>query len=90
VGGRFHQGLSRYSWWPQLPEGDTGAFASSEAHTGGGVSLENVADFIKAGAVAVAVGGNLVKKRAIAEGNFAELTETARQFVAAIRGARGG
>ncbi|MFQ6001566.1 MAG: bifunctional 4-hydroxy-2-oxoglutarate aldolase/2-dehydro-3-deoxy-phosphogluconate aldolase, partial [Anaerolineae bacterium] len=49
----------------------------------GGVSLENVADFIKAGAVAVAVGGNLVKRRAIAEGNFAELTETARQFVAA-------
>lgn len=55
----------------------------------GGVSLENVADFIKAGAVAVAVGGNLVKKRAIAKGNFAELTETARQFVAAIRDARG-
>lgn len=56
----------------------------------GGVSLENTADFIKAGAAAVAVGGNLVKKRAIAEGNFAELTETARQFVAAIRSARGG
>jgi len=56
----------------------------------GGVSLENTADFIKAGAAAVGVGGNLVKKRAIAEGNFAELTETARQFVAAIRGAKGG
>ena len=56
----------------------------------GGVSLENTADFIKAGAVAVAVGGNLVKKKAIAEGNFAELTETARQFVAAVRGAKGG
>ncbi|HAL62631.1 MAG TPA: 2-dehydro-3-deoxyphosphogluconate aldolase [Chloroflexi bacterium] len=56
----------------------------------GGVSLENTGDFIKAGAVAVAVGGNLVKKRAVAEGNFAELTETARQFVAAIRGAKGG
>lgn len=55
----------------------------------GGVSLVNAADFIKAGAVAVAVGGNLVKRKAIAEGNFAELTETARQFVAAIRGARG-
>jgi len=54
----------------------------------GGVSLKNVADFIKAGAVAVAVGGNLVKKRAIAEGNFAELTETARQFVAAVREGR--
>lgn len=56
----------------------------------GGVSLENVADFIKAGAAAVAVGGNLVKKKAIAEGNFAELTETAREFVAAISGAKGG
>jgi len=56
----------------------------------GGVSLENTADFIKAGAAAVAVGGNLVKRRAIAEWNFAELTETARQFVAAIRGAKGG
>jgi len=56
----------------------------------GGVSLENTADFIRAGAAAVAVGGNLVKKKAIAEGNFAELTETARQFVAAIRSARGG
>lgn len=54
----------------------------------GGVSLENTADFIRAGAVAVAVGGNLVKKRAIAEGNFAELTETARQFVAAVREGR--
>jgi len=54
----------------------------------GGVSLENTGDFIKAGAAAVAVGGNLVKKRAIAEGNFAELTETARQFVAAVREGR--
>jgi 2-dehydro-3-deoxyphosphogluconate aldolase/(4S)-4-hydroxy-2-oxoglutarate aldolase len=54
----------------------------------GGVSLENSADFIRAGAVAVAVGGNLVKKSAIAEGNFAELTETARQFVAAVREGR--
>ena len=56
----------------------------------GGVSLENVADFIKAGAVAVALGGNLVKKRAIAEGNLAELTETAREFVAAVGGTKGG
>jgi 2-dehydro-3-deoxyphosphogluconate aldolase/(4S)-4-hydroxy-2-oxoglutarate aldolase len=55
----------------------------------GGVSVENTADFIKAGAAAVAVGGNLVKKRAIAEGNFAELTEIARQFVTAIRRAKG-
>ncbi len=55
----------------------------------GGVSLENVADFIKAGAAAVTVGGSLVRKRAIVEGNLVELTETAREFVAAVSGTRG-
>jgi 2-dehydro-3-deoxyphosphogluconate aldolase/(4S)-4-hydroxy-2-oxoglutarate aldolase len=55
----------------------------------GGVSLENTGDFIKAGAAAVAVGGNLVKKSAIAAKNYAELTSLARQFVAAVQAARG-
>ena len=54
----------------------------------GGVSLENTGDFIKAGAAAVAVGGNLVKKSAIAAKNFAELTDLARQFVEAVNRAR--
>jgi 2-dehydro-3-deoxyphosphogluconate aldolase/(4S)-4-hydroxy-2-oxoglutarate aldolase len=47
----------------------------------GGVSLQNTADFFKAGAAAIAVGGQLVNRKAITEGNFAELTGTARQFV---------
>ncbi len=54
----------------------------------GGVSLENVGDFVKAGAAAVAVGGNLVKKSAIAAKNFAELTGLARQYVEAVNRAR--
>lgn len=54
----------------------------------GGVSLENAGDFIKAGAAAVAVGSNLVKKSAIAAKNFAELTDLARQFVEAVNRAR--
>jgi 2-dehydro-3-deoxyphosphogluconate aldolase/(4S)-4-hydroxy-2-oxoglutarate aldolase len=54
----------------------------------GGVSLDNAADFIRAGAAAIAVGGNLVKKKAIAEGDFAELTRTAERFVTAIEKVR--
>ncbi len=44
----------------------------------GGVTLENTGEFIRAGAAAVAVGSNLVEKRAIAEGRFGKLTENAR------------
>lgn len=56
----------------------------------GGVSLETVEDFIRAGCAAVAVGSHLVKKSAIAARNFNELTELARQFVAAVNQARTG
>ncbi|MGQ9627076.1 MAG: bifunctional 4-hydroxy-2-oxoglutarate aldolase/2-dehydro-3-deoxy-phosphogluconate aldolase [Anaerolineae bacterium] len=55
----------------------------------GGVDLSNVADFIRAGAVAVAAGTSLVSKKAVAEGDFESLTDTARKFVAAVREARG-
>ena len=55
----------------------------------GGVSVSNVAEFIKAGATAVAAGSSLVDKRAVAERDFARLAEIARQFVTAIKEARG-
>jgi 2-dehydro-3-deoxyphosphogluconate aldolase/(4S)-4-hydroxy-2-oxoglutarate aldolase len=55
----------------------------------GGVSLETTGEFIKAGAAAVAVGSNLVKKSAIAAKRFDELTDLARGFVEAVRRARG-
>ena len=55
----------------------------------GGVSLDTTAAFIQAGAAAVAVGSNLVKKSAIAAGRFDELTDLARGFVEAVRKARG-
>ncbi|MGA2821789.1 MAG: bifunctional 4-hydroxy-2-oxoglutarate aldolase/2-dehydro-3-deoxy-phosphogluconate aldolase [Anaerolineales bacterium] len=54
----------------------------------GGVSLENTGEFIKAGASAVAVGSNLVKKSAVAAKRFDELTELARKFVGAVASAR--
>ncbi len=55
----------------------------------GGVSLETTGAFIQAGASAVAVGSNLVKKSAIAAGQFDELTNLAKGFVEAVRKARG-
>jgi 2-dehydro-3-deoxyphosphogluconate aldolase/(4S)-4-hydroxy-2-oxoglutarate aldolase len=54
----------------------------------GGVSLENTAEFIRAGAAAIAVGSNLVEKKAVAEGRYAQLTELARRFCEAVRSAR--
>ncbi len=55
----------------------------------GGVGPDNTADFLKAGAVAVAVGSSLVSRKAVEEGNFALLTENARKLVAAVKEARG-
>jgi len=53
----------------------------------GGVNADNAADWLRAGAVALGVGSALVRKDALASGNYALITETARRFVAAIAGA---
>ena len=53
----------------------------------GGVALENVAEWIQAGCVAVGVGGNLTA--GAKQGDFQSITELARQFIARIRQARG-
>ncbi|MDK2822238.1 MAG: 2-dehydro-3-deoxyphosphogluconate aldolase / (4S)-4-hydroxy-2-oxoglutarate aldolase [Clostridia bacterium] len=52
----------------------------------GGVSLENVQEWIKAGAVAVGVGGSLTK--GAKTGDYDLVTQTARQFVEKIKLAR--
>ena len=54
----------------------------------GGVSLENAAEFIRAGAVAIAVGSNLVDAATVREQRWQDLTERAAAFVAAVRDAR--
>ncbi|HWQ61145.1 MAG TPA: bifunctional 4-hydroxy-2-oxoglutarate aldolase/2-dehydro-3-deoxy-phosphogluconate aldolase [Negativicutes bacterium] len=53
----------------------------------GGVGLDNVADWIKAGCVAVGVGGNLTG--GAKKGDFQSITDIAKEFVAKIRAARG-
>jgi 2-dehydro-3-deoxyphosphogluconate aldolase/(4S)-4-hydroxy-2-oxoglutarate aldolase len=54
----------------------------------GGVSLTTTVDFIKAGAVAVCVGGELIDKAAVKAGKFEVLTENARKFVHLVKSAR--
>ncbi len=55
----------------------------------GGVDENNAADFIIAGAVAVAVGSSVVSARAVAEGRFAEMADRIAQVVERIAAARG-
>jgi 2-dehydro-3-deoxyphosphogluconate aldolase/(4S)-4-hydroxy-2-oxoglutarate aldolase len=52
----------------------------------GGCSVDNVADWIKAGAVAVGVGGSLTA--AAKTGDYASITALARKFLERIREAR--
>ena len=54
----------------------------------GGVDLNTAGDFIKAGACVLGVGSALVEKKALAEGNFARLTELARKFRETVDAAR--
>lgn len=52
----------------------------------GGVNLENVKDWVKAGAVAVGTGGDLTK--GAKTGDYELVTETAAKFVEAVKNAR--
>jgi 2-dehydro-3-deoxyphosphogluconate aldolase/(4S)-4-hydroxy-2-oxoglutarate aldolase len=54
----------------------------------GGVSVETAGDFIRAGAVALGVGSNLVNKKAVAERRFEQLTATAKALSQAVQEAR--
>jgi 2-dehydro-3-deoxyphosphogluconate aldolase / (4S)-4-hydroxy-2-oxoglutarate aldolase len=51
----------------------------------GGISADNAAEYLKAGATALGVGGKLVDKQAVARGNFAALTAEAQRLMQAVR-----
>jgi 2-dehydro-3-deoxyphosphogluconate aldolase/(4S)-4-hydroxy-2-oxoglutarate aldolase len=54
----------------------------------GGVSADNVEDWLAAGAIAVGAGSELAAAGDITSGDFAAIREKGRRFVAAIREAR--
>ena len=55
----------------------------------GGVNLETIGDFLQAGASAVAVGSELIDNETIKAGKYEVFTERAKQFLAAVKKARG-
>lgn len=65
--------------FPQIPTMPTG-----------GVSIDNVAEWFAAGAVAVGAGGELCPPNLAKEGKFDQITARARQFADAVAAARGG
>ncbi|HEV8637537.1 MAG TPA: bifunctional 4-hydroxy-2-oxoglutarate aldolase/2-dehydro-3-deoxy-phosphogluconate aldolase [Chloroflexota bacterium] len=54
----------------------------------GGVTLDNAAEFIRAGARGLGLGSDLVSPKAVAARDFASITERARRFVDEVRKGR--
>jgi 2-dehydro-3-deoxyphosphogluconate aldolase/(4S)-4-hydroxy-2-oxoglutarate aldolase len=54
----------------------------------GGVNLQTAADFLRAGACALGVGGSLVESKAVAAGDMARIESLARQFSEIVRKTR--
>lgn len=55
----------------------------------GGVNLETAADYLRAGACALGVGGSLVEAKAIAAGDMNRIETLARQYLNIVRQTRG-
>lgn len=56
----------------------------------GGVNLETLPDFLKAGACAVGLGSSLVEKQAVADGDLARIRDLAGQYVSLVKSTRNG
>jgi len=54
----------------------------------GGVNLQTAADFLRAGACALGIGGSLVEPKAIANRDLARIESLARQYIEIIRQVR--
>ena len=56
----------------------------------GGVTLETAGDYIRAGAAALGVGGELVQRAALDRGDYDAIGSLGAQFVQAVKAARAG
>lgn len=55
----------------------------------GAINTENFGEFIKAGACSAGIGGELVNKKLVEEGNFDEISKRAKKFVDIFKELRG-
>ncbi len=51
----------------------------------GGVDSDNAAEFIKAGAIGVGAGGNLVDVKAVYAGDYEKITKMAIEYLSKIK-----
>lgn len=51
----------------------------------GGIDASNIGAFLRAGSVGFGVGGSLINRQAIAQGDFQKVTEAARQMVEIVQ-----
>ncbi len=72
---------------PKLVKSILGPVPYAKLMPTGGVSVDNVQEWIKAGAVAVGAGGSLTK--GAKNGDYESITQTAKEFIKRIRHARG-
>lgn len=72
---------------PQIIKAIKGPIPQAELMPTGGVTTENAAEWIKAGAVALGAGSSLTA--GAKTGDYAKITETAKVFIQKIREARG-
>jgi 2-dehydro-3-deoxyphosphogluconate aldolase/(4S)-4-hydroxy-2-oxoglutarate aldolase len=72
---------------PKIIKSIKGPLPQAELMPTGGVSVDNAAEWIKAGAVALGAGSSLTA--GAKTGDYAKITEAARQFIQRIQEARG-
>jgi len=73
---------------PQFIKDVRGPFPFLKVMPTGGVTIDNAADWLRAGAVAVGIGSALVDAAAVERGEFAAITANAERLVANIARAR--
>ena len=65
-----------------------GPFPQIDLIPTGGVNLNTAAEFLAAGSAALAVGSELIDKKAVAAGDFIKITENAKKFLEVVQAAK--
>lgn len=73
---------------PDLIAALRGPFPQIKLVPTGGVDFKSIKAYIKAGSVAVAIGGNLVGKDIVQRGEFEKITQLAEEYVKLVKQAR--
>ena len=81
AGADLVKGFPATSNGPKYFKDIAGPFPDIRLMPTGGVTVENVGEWVKAGAVAVGIGSDLLDKKAIDEGRYEVLTEKAARMV---------